>query len=169
MRTDKLRRCISEGVHTKFRNTSLDSTYVFQKLNVIDEVWNEWFLPEISAYFAPFNVMKHKNEDLKWKYWLRMKDFWKGFRVKEVWVLSCRWLFYQNRISLFRRCISVNTWHAKVTDISKSRLKPSKMHLFTNALSIMRLTEYNRSCTNPSGQTRTKPTKTIRHSAETMQ
>lgn len=52
------------------------------KLNVINEVWNEWSLPGIPTFFAPFDVMKNKNRDLELNVDWEWKDFWKGFGVK---------------------------------------------------------------------------------------
>lgn len=101
-----------------------------KKLNVINKVWKWMIFPKISASLSLFDAMKHKNENVEWECWLRMEGFLKGFGVKKKYgFLIMQWLFYQNHVSLFRRCISVNTWYAKMTNISKSHPKPPKMHL----------------------------------------
>lgn len=122
MNSYRIRRCISRFNASLFRlKTNLMWSMRF-KMN--DLYLKFHFLLLLLMWWNTRIKIWSENVDWEWN------DFWKGFGVKKKYSLwSYRWLFYQNHVSLFRRYISVNIWHARMVDISKFLSKSLKIHL----------------------------------------
>lgn len=108
MITDCLQRCIFGRVHTEFGDVSPDKTNVFQntdKLNVSNEVWYKWSLSGILASFTPSDMIKHKNKDFEWKWWLRMLWFLKRvLSDKQVWACDHACEYFINLFLKYLTC-----------------------------------------------------------------
>lgn len=91
----------------QFGDALTDSTFIFQLkkwINASNEGWKEWYIHEIPTCFAPFDVMKYKNDGLVLKMWFKNERVFSKFFFNGY----ARRCFSNLHVGYFRKCISKN-------------------------------------------------------------